>query len=213
MDRAVPRHSVDAEQLGHLRGGARALGVELQQVTGLDLGQLRLLPAQPTFGLATFSPSRAHMLVRSAPNSATIANTLNNNRPIGSVGSWVDPPRLSRTFCRVSSSRLSRASGSDLASRSSLVTTKVSPLWQAARASRRPGLSRLMPVRPWSTSIRSSPTPGGELVALRGQILLFRGHPRIAHQELVHRPGLPARRAPRQHRLHERLLLRGRDGN
>jgi hypothetical protein len=40
------------------------------------------------------------------------------------------------------------ASGRDRASRSSLVTTSVSPARQAARASRRPGRSRLAPVRP-----------------------------------------------------------------
>jgi len=43
------------------------------------------------------------------------------------------------------------ASGSDRVSRSSLVTTKVSPARQVAKASRSPGRSRLVPVRPWST--------------------------------------------------------------
>jgi hypothetical protein len=44
--------------------------------------------------------------------------------------------------------KMSRASGSDRASRSSLVTTIVSPARQAASANRRPGRSRLVPVRP-----------------------------------------------------------------
>lgn len=35
--------------------------------------------------------------------------------------------------------------------RSSLVTTRVSPARQAASASRSPGRSRFVPVRPWST--------------------------------------------------------------
>jgi len=55
------------------------------------------------------------------------------------------PPR------RVSTSTMSRASGGDRASRSSLVTTSVSPARQAASASRRPGRTRLVPVMPWST--------------------------------------------------------------
>ena len=66
--------------------------------------------------------------IKSASNSATIANALNSNRPTGSEGSWVDPPMLSRTFFVVSSAKMSRASGNDRASRSSLVTTKVSPV-------------------------------------------------------------------------------------
>jgi hypothetical protein len=43
------------------------------------------------------------------------------------------------------------ASGTERASRSSLVTTRVSPSRQAASASRSPGRSRFVPVRPWST--------------------------------------------------------------
>lgn len=31
----------------------------------------------------------------------------------------------------------------------------------------------------------------GKAVALPGQILVFGGHPRVAHQKLVHHPGLP----------------------
>ena len=77
-----------------------------------------------------------------------MASTLNNNRPTGSVGSWTDPPRLSATSRAVSSATMSRASGSDRASRSSLVTTSASPARQAAIASRSPGRSRLVPVSP-----------------------------------------------------------------
>jgi hypothetical protein len=57
----------------------------------------------------------------------------------------MEPPRLSLTLRLVSSSKMSRASGSERASRSSLVTTNVSPARQAARASVRPGRSRLVP--------------------------------------------------------------------
>jgi hypothetical protein len=55
--------------------------------------------------------------------------------------------RLRRFSGGRSSSKMSRASGSDRASWSSFVTTKVSPPRQAARASRRSGRSRLVPVR------------------------------------------------------------------
>ena len=50
----------------------------------------------------------------------------------------------------VSSPAMSRASGRERASRSSLMTTRVSPARQAASASRSPGRARLVPVRPWS---------------------------------------------------------------
>ena len=62
--------------------------------------------------LATFMPSRVRSRIRSDSNSATIANTLNSSRPRGSVGSWVEPPRLRFTSRLVSSSKMSRASGS-----------------------------------------------------------------------------------------------------
>jgi len=39
--------------------------------------------------------------MRSASNSATIASMLNSSRPTGSVGSWIEPPRLSLTALRV----------------------------------------------------------------------------------------------------------------
>jgi hypothetical protein len=45
----------------------------------------------------------------------------------------MEPPRLSLTLRLVSSSKMSRASGSDRASRSSLVTTNVSPARQACQ--------------------------------------------------------------------------------
>src|SRR5215207_9132379 len=134
-------------------------------------------------------PSRVRIRIRSASNSATIANTLNSSRPIGSVGSCTEPPKLRLTLRRVSSSRMSRASGNDRARRSSLVTTNVSPLWQAANASRRPGRSRLVPAVVNVDAVIID-AESGEAVALRGQILLFSGHPRVAHQELVHRPAL-----------------------
>jgi hypothetical protein len=90
--------------------------------------------AADPLALATFIPSRVHILIRSDSSSATTANTLNSSRTTGSVGSCIEPPRLSLTFRLVSSSKMSRASGSERASRSSLVTAKVSPARQAASA-------------------------------------------------------------------------------
>lgn len=66
---------------------------------------------------------------------------------------------LSLTSRRVSSSTISFASRSDLARRSSLVTTRVSPDRQATSASMRPGRARFAPVRPWSVKVFSGVTP------------------------------------------------------
>ncbi len=56
-------------------------------------------------------------------------------------------------------SRMSRASGTDRASRSSCGTTSVSPVRTAAKAWSRPGRSRFGPLMPWSMSTRSGGTP------------------------------------------------------
>src|SRR5215204_1698481 len=56
---------------------------------GLVRLQLRLLAARRPFAFATFIPSRVRSRIRSDSNSATIASTLNNSRPTGSVGSWI----------------------------------------------------------------------------------------------------------------------------
>jgi len=115
---------------------------------GVSLGlRPRSLPA----ARATARASRVRALIRSDSNSATMASTLNNSRPTGSVGSCTDPPSCRWTPRVVSSSTMSRASGSDRARRSSLVTARVSPVRQAARTSRSPGRARVVPVRPWST--------------------------------------------------------------
>src|SRR5690606_41828068 len=58
-------------------------------------------------------------------NSATIPRTLNSSRPTGSVGSYRLPPRLRETPLRVSSSAMSRASGSDRARRSEEHTSEL----------------------------------------------------------------------------------------
>lgn len=137
-----------AEQVADLGGAVLAAVQELDQVRFLARVELGLLAPQMTLGLATRIPSRVRDRMRSASNSATIAKTLNSSRPTGSVGSHTDAPRLSRTFRLVRSSAIARASGSDRASRSSLVTTSLSPARQAARASRSPGRSRFVPVRP-----------------------------------------------------------------
>src|SRR5215211_34320 len=92
-DGPVDRGTADAEQLGQFGRAVGAGVAELEQVPGLVDGQLRLLPAQPSLGLGDL-----HALLRPHPdqvrlNSATIANTLNSSRPIGSVGSCTEPPK------------------------------------------------------------------------------------------------------------------------
>jgi hypothetical protein len=56
------------------------------------------LPRSRPLALATFIPSRVRIRIRSVSNSATIASTLSSSRPTGSVGSWIEPPRLSLTL-------------------------------------------------------------------------------------------------------------------
>jgi len=69
------------------------------------------------------------------------------------------------------------------------VTTEVLPVRQAAKASRRLGRARLLPVAPWSTSMRSASTQGrrgpDQLVQQRAQI----------GQQLTHRHRLSTGRA------------------
>jgi hypothetical protein len=55
-----------------------------------------------------------------SPTPPPIASTVNSTRPTGSVGSWIDPPRLSLTFLFVNSSRMSRASANRSQSQSRL---------------------------------------------------------------------------------------------
>jgi hypothetical protein len=150
LDGPVHGGSSDPEEFGELSLGVPRV-VQLQQVLGLVRLELRLLSAQPALGLGYF-----HSF--SGAQSDQVGFELGHHRQHveqqssdGSVGSWIEPPRLSFTLDLVSSSNMSRASGSDLASRSSLVTTRVSPARHAARANRSPGRSRFVPVRPWST--------------------------------------------------------------
>jgi hypothetical protein len=117
----------------------------------LAFAEFGLFAAEPAFGFGDLHAFAGTGAMRSDSNSATMARTLNSSRPTGSVGSWMEPPMLSFTFRLVRSSMMSRASGSDLASRSSWVTTRVSPARTAARASRRPRRSLFLPVSPWST--------------------------------------------------------------
>jgi len=109
---------------------------------------LGCLPRSRPFALAIFMPSLVRSRERSTSNSAIIANALNNSFPTGSVGSCTEPPILSFTSLRVSSSAMSPASRTDRASRSSFVTTSVDPSWHAAIAPRNPGRLRSVPVNP-----------------------------------------------------------------
>src|SRR5664280_1677429 len=147
LTRPIDGRASDPEQVGELSGAVLTTFEESHQVRFLPMIQLGLLAAQAPLGLGDLHPFPGTQpnQIR-LENFAAIASTLNINLPTGSVGSYTDPPRLRRT-CRV----VALASGSDRARRSSLVTTNVSPSRQAAKASRRPGHSRLVPVNPWST--------------------------------------------------------------
>ena len=90
---------------------------------------------------------------------------------------------------------MSRASGSDRASRSNLVTTKVSPARQAANASRRPGS---IPVRAGQAMVDVdaiiTDTQRSKAVALSGEILVLSRYACVSHQEFVHSLGLTPHR-------------------
>jgi hypothetical protein len=148
---------------------------------------LGCLPRRRPLALATRMPSRVRSRMRSASNSATMASTLNSRRSTGSFGSCSEPLRLSLTRRRVRSSTMSRASGSERASRSSLVTTSVSPSRQAASASRKPGRSRLIPVNPWSdVDAVGAHTESRQRLALRGHVLLVGRHSGVHDQGRRH---------------------------
>jgi len=156
----------------------------------LARAEFGLFPAQPPLLLATAIPSRVRVRARSASNSAIIDSVVNRSRPIGSVGSWIDPPMLSRTPDAVSSSTMSRASGTERASRSSLVTTRVSPCRQAARAWRSP-----VAVRAGQSVVEVNPlgvdAEGGEGILLGGEVLLHSGDSAVANLQFSHRPSMP----------------------
>lgn len=80
----------------------------------------------------------------------------------GSVGSCTEPPRLSFTCARVSSFTMACASATDRASRSSFVTTRVSPARHAARTSR--GRPPTRPHGPANAFPDRLPTPPAEHV-------------------------------------------------
>lgn len=61
--------------------------VDLDQVLLLRLGQFGLLIGSRPAAFATCIPSRVRERIKSASNSATIANKLNSSLPTGSVGS------------------------------------------------------------------------------------------------------------------------------
>ena len=79
------RGASHSEQLGQLCCGVAA-EVQFKRLAwfGFSFG---CLPRRSPFALATCMPSRVRILIRSDSNSATIANTLNNKLPTGSVGS------------------------------------------------------------------------------------------------------------------------------
>jgi len=91
---------------------------------------LRSLPLARALAI----PSRVRFRIRPASNSAKVARMLKNILPIASSGSWMLQPRASFTPLSCNRSAVYRASGTDLARRSSFGTTRVSPFRTAAMA-------------------------------------------------------------------------------
>jgi hypothetical protein len=148
VDGAVDRGPSDTEELGEFDLGVGAEVVQLKQVLGLVRLQFGLLAAQPAVRLGNLHPfSRAH------PDQVGFEFGHHGEhveqQPSDRVGRIVDRSAEAQLDVPVvNSSKMSRASGSDRASRSNLVTTNVSPARQAANANRRPGRSRFAPVKP-----------------------------------------------------------------
>ena len=82
---------------------------------GLSFG---CLPRSRPLAFATFIPSLVRILISWIELSHHRSH-VEQQSPHQIGGSWIEPPRLSLTFRLVSSSKTSRASGSERASRSS----------------------------------------------------------------------------------------------
>jgi hypothetical protein len=140
-DGAVDGGARDREQLLELADGVRTSAAELDKMGFLSWAACRAAapcPGRPPFPLGT----------------SKIGLELGDHRqgreqqPSDRIGRAVHRAAdVQLHSAAVSSSTMSRASGTERASRSSLVTTRVSPRRQAAKASRRQGRSRLVPVR------------------------------------------------------------------
>ena len=158
LTRPIDGRASDPEQVGELSGAVLTTFEESDQVRFLPMIQLGLLTAQAPLGLGDLHPFPGTQPNQIRPeNSATMASTLNSNRPTGSVGSYTYPPRFRRTCRWVSSSAMALASGSDRASRSSLVTTNVVPF-----AARGQGFAQTwpFPVGPGQSLINVDPVSG-----------------------------------------------------
>jgi hypothetical protein len=134
--------------------------------------------------LATRMPSRVRRRMRSASNSATIASMLNSSRPTGSVGSWIEPPRLSLTALRVRSSRISRASGSEP------VELRHHQGVTLAAGGQRLTKAGTVAVGTGQAVVDVDPVAAHaerhQRFALRGQVLLVGGHAGIADEQRRH---------------------------
>ena len=117
---------------------------ELNQVGFLELAELGRLTAQGTLGAGDLGSLAGRICASPASKAATMASTLGNGCPSGSLRWCSCPPTLSRVCWRASSARICWASGSERAKRSSRVTISVSPTRHAARAPCSAGRSRVV---------------------------------------------------------------------
>src|SRR5215207_6775206 len=95
LDSLIHRGLSDAEVFSEFGLGVVPRVVQFEQVLGLVRLQFGLLAAQPALGLRDFHPFAGAQSDQVGFERSRIANTLNSSRPTGSVGSWIDPPRLS----------------------------------------------------------------------------------------------------------------------
>src|SRR3954452_24135648 len=151
FDGAVDRRAADAEELGDFEGAVLATVYQRDQVRLLATVELGLFAAQPTLGLGDL-----YAFAGTKPDQVGLE--LSHHRehveqqPTDSVGGVVARPTkreagLPRGEFVGDRSGVGRGSGQAV----ELGDHQRVPARQAASASRSPGRSRLVPVRPWST--------------------------------------------------------------
>ncbi len=151
LDGAVDGGAGDADEVAEFGGAVLAGIVQGDQMCFLPGVELGLLATKPPFGLgdlhalAGAQPDQVRFKLGDHRQDVEQQPTNRDGRVMqGAAEAEFDLPAGEVVDD-------SRASGSERARRSSLVMTSVSPSRQAAIASRSPGRSRLVPVRPWST--------------------------------------------------------------
>ena len=185
------RGTADAEQLGQFGRAVGAGVAELEQVPGLVDGQLRLLPAQASLGLGDL-----HALPGPHPDQVRLE--LRDHRqhveqqPTDWIGRIVH--RAAQAEFDVASSELVEDVAGVRQRPGQAIKLGHHQRVAAVAGRQRQPQAGSVPVVAGQAVVNVdaviTDAESGEAVALRGQILLFGGHTRVAHPELVHRPAL-----------------------